>query len=101
MMQKSRGDHLFEMQLVDRDFYRRERVFTHSKKEARALDRFEQQMRLGQEMRRGARRKEFLKEVLDRQKEFVEFHKKRVSKIKRNACLTKSYLAQQEQKEQR
>ena len=58
-------------------------------------------MRLGQEMRRGARRKEFLKEVLDRQKEFVEFHKKRISKIKRNACLTKSYLAQQEQKEQR
>lgn len=66
LMSKSHGDHLFENQLVDRDFYKRERVFTHSKKEARTLDRFEQQMRSGQEMRRGARRKEFLKEVLDR-----------------------------------
>lgn len=60
------------------------------------MDRFEQQMRSGQEMRRGARRKEFLKEVLDRQKEFVEFHKKRVSKIKRTAYFTKNYLLQKE-----
>jgi len=43
-------------------------------------------------MRRGERRKEFLKEVLDRQKEFLEFHKKRVSKIKRTAYLTKNHL---------
>ena len=84
---------------MDREFYKRERVFTHNKKEAKTLDRFEQQMRSGQEMRRGAKRKEFLKEVLDRQKEFFEFHKKRISKIKRNAYLTKNYLAQQEKNE--
>ena len=65
MMAKTYGDHLFEQQLVDREFYKRARVYTHSKKEARTLDRFEQQMRSGQELRRGARRKEFLKEVLD------------------------------------
>ena len=52
-------------------------------------------------MRRGAKRKEFLKEVLDRQKEFFEFHKKRISKIKRNAYLTKNYLTQQEKNEQK
>lgn len=65
-MSKSHGDYLFENQLVDREFYKRERVFTVNKKEAKTLDRFEQQMRSGQELRRGARRKEFLKEVLDR-----------------------------------
>ncbi len=53
-------------------------------------------MRSGQEMRRGARRKEFLREVLDRQKEFVEFHKKRVSKIKRTAYFAKNFLQQKE-----
>ena len=47
LMSKSHGDHLFENQLVDREFYKRERVFTQSKKEARTLDRFEQQMRSG------------------------------------------------------
>lgn len=44
---KTRGDHLYEHQLVDRDFYKRAKVFTASKKEARTLDRFEAQMRSG------------------------------------------------------
>jgi len=42
MLAKTQGDILFETQLVDRDFYKRAKVFTHSKKEARTLDRFEQ-----------------------------------------------------------
>ena len=49
-------------------------------------------MRSGHEMRRGARRKEFLKEVLDRQKEFMEFHKKRVNKIRKTAYYVKNHL---------
>lgn len=65
LVAKSRGDYLYEHQLVDRDFYKRARVFTTSKKEARTIERFEQQMKNGQEIRRGARRKEFLKEVLE------------------------------------
>ena len=55
-------------------------------------------MRNGQETRRGARRKEFLKEVLDHQKDFIEFHKKRAAKIKKNAYLTKTHLEQKERK---
>ena len=76
---------MFERQLVDREFYKRARIQTHNKKEARTIDRFEQQMRSGQEMRRGARRKEFLKEVLDHQKEFVEFHKKKTRRHMKQA----------------
>lgn len=49
-------------------------------------------MRNGQETRRGERRKEFLKEILEHQKLFTEFHKKRVAKIKKNAYLTKTHL---------
>ena len=52
-------------------------------------------------MRRGERRKEFLKEVLDRQKEFFEFHKKRISKIKRNAYLVKNALVQKDKNEEK
>lgn len=65
LVAKSRGDYLYEHQLVDRDFYKRARIFTTSKKEARTIERFEQQMRNGQEIRRGARRKEFMKEILE------------------------------------
>ena len=36
------GDYLFSHQLVDRDFYRRARLNTQSKKEGRTIDRFEQ-----------------------------------------------------------
>jgi len=55
-------------------------------------------MRNGQEIRRGARRKDFLREVLEHQKDFVEFHKKRAAKVKKNAYLTKAHLEQKERK---
>lgn len=42
LMSKSHGDYMFENQLIDREFYKRERIFTQSRKEARTLDRFEQ-----------------------------------------------------------
>ena len=67
-------------------------MFNSNKKEARALDKFEQQMRVGQDARRGARRKEFLKEVLDHYKDFMEFHKRRQSKIRKTAGSVKSHL---------
>lgn len=55
-------------------------------------------MRNGQEIRRGARRKDFLREVLEHQKDFIEFHKKRAAKVKKNAYLTKAHLEQKERK---
>lgn len=56
-------------------------------------------MRNGQDLRRGARRKEFLKEVLDHQREFMEFHKKRASRLKKCAHAVKTHLEQKERKE--
>ena len=41
------GDIMYQRQLVDRSFYRRTKSYAHSKKEARTLDRFEQNMRSG------------------------------------------------------
>ena len=63
-MAKSHGDYLFEHQLVDREFYKRERIMNQSKKDGRMLDQFEQKMRDGRSNRRGARRKEFLEELM-------------------------------------
>jgi uncharacterized protein (UPF0147 family) len=39
--QQTQGDLLYERQLVDREFYKRPKVYSSSKKEARTLDRFE------------------------------------------------------------
>lgn len=57
---------------MDREFYKRAKVYSNSKKEARTLDRFEQQMRSGQELRKKTRHREFLNEVILHAKEFFE-----------------------------
>ena len=57
----SEGDMLFSRQLVDREFYKRARNFSaQNSKEGKAFERFEQQMRSGQETRKRARHREFM-----------------------------------------
>ncbi len=91
---------MFERQLVDREFYKRAKIYASSKKEARTLDRFEQQMRSGQELRKKTRHREFLNEILLHAKEFTEFHKKKVNHIRKKAILIKASLESKEKKEQ-
>ena len=98
--QLTQGDALFERQLVDREFYKRAKVYSSSKKEARTLERFEQQMRSGQEQRKKNRHREFLNEILLHAKDFGEFHKKKVHGIRKKAILIKSSLESKEKKEQ-
>ena len=83
------GDIMFSNQLVDRQFYKRSKAPAHNKKEARTLDRFENNMRSGQELRKKTRHREFLKEILDHAKDFHEFHKKRQNQTKRKATILK------------
>jgi len=64
------------------------------------LDRFEQQMRSGQELRKKTRHREFLNEILFHAKEFSEFHKKKVNQIRKKAILIKTSLESKEKKEQ-
>lgn len=64
------------------------------------MDRFEQQMRSGQELRKKTRHKEFLNEILYHAKEFTEFHKKKLHHIKKKAMLIKTSLESKEKKEQ-
>jgi ATP-dependent helicase STH1/SNF2 len=85
---------------VDRAFYRRPKLYASSKKEARTLDRFEQQMRSGQELRKKTRQKELLNEILFHAKEFTEFHKKRGGHIRKKAQVIKASLESKEKKEQ-
>lgn len=77
--QQTLGDMMYTRQLVDRNFYKRTKVYTSSKKEASVLDRFEQNMRSGYETRKKTRHKEFLNEILQHAKDFHEFHKKRLN----------------------
>jgi len=97
---ESSGDALYCRQLVDRDFYRRARVQQSSKKEARTLDRFEQQMRSGQEQRKKTRHRELLSEILSHAKDFAEFHKKRAGLVRKKATMIKTSLESKEKKEQ-
>eukprot|EP00347_Sterkiella_histriomuscorum_P012579 403368026 len=98
--QQTQGDHLYERQLVDREFYKRAKVYQNSKKEARTLDRFEQQMRSGQELRKKTRHKELLNEILFHANKFMEFHKKRQNFIRKKGLIIKTSLDSKEKKEQ-
>jgi ATP-dependent helicase STH1/SNF2 len=95
------GDKIYESTLVDRHFYKRPRIYaTQNKKEGKIIERFEQQMRNGQENQKKARHKEFLNKILAHAKNFSEFHKKKVKKLKRFAFETRNKLNQIEKKEQ-
>lgn len=84
---------------MDRQFYKRTKSYAQSKKEARTLDRFEQNMRSGQETRKKTRHKEFLNEILQHAKDFHEFHKKRQTQTKRKAIIFKNFLEHRAKKE--
>ena len=95
------GDKMYESVLVDRHFYKRPRVYaSQNKKEGKIIERFEQQMRSGQESRKKARHKEFLNKILAHAKNFSEFHKKKVNKMKKFAYETRNKLNWIEKKEQ-
>jgi hypothetical protein len=96
--QQTLGDILYSRQLVDRQFYRRTKPHAQSKKEARTLDRFEQNMRNGQETRKRNRHREFLNEIIQHAKDFHEFHKKRQTQTKRKAIIFKNHIENRERK---
>ena len=96
------GDKMYETVLVDRDYYKRARTYTsQNKKEGKIIERFEQQMRNGQESRKKDSHKEFLNKVIEHAKNFIEFHKKKAKKIKKYAFDTRNKLNWIEKKEQR
>ena len=86
--------------MVDREFYKRSKTSATNKKDARTLDRFEQNMRSGQELRKKTRHKEFLNEILLHSKELTDFHKKKLYMIKRKSLLIKASLESKEKREQ-
>lgn len=95
------GDKMYESILVDRNFYKRVRMHSsQNKKEGRIIERFEQQMRNGQESRKKARHREFLSKILAHAKNFIEFHKKKSNKLKKYAYETRNKLNWIEKKEQ-
>jgi len=90
-----------EKYLVDRQFYARARLLPYSdRKGTKTLERYELQMRSGQEQRQKARHKEFLKELETHAREFLDFHKKKLKTLKTRAQQVKSHLESIEKKEQ-
>jgi len=94
------GDFLYERELVHREFYKRSKIPGQGKKEARTLDRFEQQMRSGQELRKKTRHKELMNEILFHASKFQEFHKKKYTYSKKKAYGVRTHLDSKEKKEQ-
>lgn len=73
-------DILFHKTLLDRRFYKRQTQSISNKKENRLSDKFEQQLKIGIDFRKRDKHFEFLNNLMQHHKEFIEFHKaKKVS----------------------
>eukprot|EP01022_Parablepharisma_sp_SALTPOND_P021984 TRINITY_DN43_c9_g1_i1.p1 TRINITY_DN43_c9_g1~~TRINITY_DN43_c9_g1_i1.p1 ORF type:complete len:1498 (-),score=197.37 TRINITY_DN43_c9_g1_i1:969-5462(-) len=92
---------LLEKFLVDRQFYTRARILPHSdRKGTKTLERYELQMRTGQEQRKKAKHKEFLQELAAHAREFLDFHKKKYQILKKRAAQAKAHIENIGKKEQ-
>eukprot|EP00826_Nyctotherus_ovalis_P008288 TRINITY_DN1213_c0_g2_i3.p1 TRINITY_DN1213_c0_g2~~TRINITY_DN1213_c0_g2_i3.p1 ORF type:complete len:1111 (+),score=439.87 TRINITY_DN1213_c0_g2_i3:84-3416(+) len=92
---------LLENFLVDRQFYTRARLIPLAdRKGTKTLERYELQMRTGQEQRRRGRHKEFLQELLSHAREFLEYHKKKCQILKKRAGQAKAHIESIGKKEQ-
>ncbi len=81
--------HLFRMPL-DRKFYKKP-VQLLVKKE-KLNDKFEQQLRNGYDMRKKAKQKQFLNEIYECHKNFMDNHKDKLNKMKKRVMMCKSSI---------
>ena len=91
-------DNFLYRMLLDRRVYKK--PITYQKKD-QEFNRFEQQLRNGFDMRKKEKQKEFLHNVLNQHKEFMEFHKEKKQKLKRRALMCKSNIENLEIKDKK
>ena len=89
---------LFRMTL-DRKFYKKQ-VQTQVKKE-KLNDKFEQQLRNGYDMRKKAKQRQFLNEMYECHKNFLENHKEKLNKMKKRVMMCKSSIESLEIKDKK
>ena len=89
---------LFKMPL-DRKFYKKQ-VQQYIKKE-KFNDKFEQQLRFGYDMRKKAKQKQFINQVLEAQKAFMEMKKEKLIKLKKRVNMCKNSIESLEIKDKK
>ena len=89
---------LFRMPL-DRKFYKKQ-VQQLVKKE-KLTDKFEQQLRNGYDMRKKAKQRQFLAEMADCHKNFMDIHKEKMIKMKKRVMMCKSSIESLEIKDKK
>ena len=89
---------LFKMPL-DRKFYKKP-VLTLAKKE-KLNDKFEQQLRNGYDMRKKAKQRQFLNEMYECHKIFMENHKEKLNKMKKRVMMCKNSIESLEIKDRK
>lgn len=92
---------MLERHLVDRHFYTRARILPmHDRKGTKTLEKYESQMRTGQEQRKRAQHKEFLQELAAHARDFWDYHKKKMQILKKRAAQVKAHVDTIGKKEQ-
>ena len=89
---------LFRMPL-DRKFYKKPVQFPLKKEKLN--DKFEQQLRNGYDMRKKAKQRQFLSEIYECHKNFMENHKEKLNKMKKRVMMCKSSIESLEIKDKK
>ena len=89
---------LFKMPL-DRKFYKK--PLQYSLKKEKLNDKFEQQLRNGYDMRKKAKQRQFLSEIYECHKNFMENHKDKLNKMKKRVMMCKSSIESLEIKDKK
>lgn len=92
------SDMLFQKTLLDRRFYKKTNP-NANRKDLKMNDRFEQQLRSGYDIRKKDKQREFLNNVIQQQRDFMEFHKTKKHNLKKRAQYAKAYLDNIEKKD--
>ena len=84
---------------LDRKFYKKQ-IQQYIKKE-KFNDKFEQQLRCGYDMRKKAKQKQFINQVLEAQKAFMEMKKEKLNKLKKRVNMCKNSIESLEIKDKK
>ena len=91
-----------ERTLLDRSFYKRVDAIAmfRSKQESRMTAKYEQVMRNGQELKKRNRAREQVAEILNFQRDFFDFHKKKYNQLRKSAVGSRGKYEMRDKAEQ-
>jgi len=91
------SDVVFQKTLLVRKYYKRQNILAN-KKDQKMNDRFEHQLRNGYNIRKKNKHREFLIDLMQHQRDFMDYHKRKYMALRKRSQQSRTYLENRERK---